>query len=210
MLRTTLLVRTTTRRIYHGRTHIRCFARKRFEDVEGKVDEALEKQQLESFAKKGMSMKMGAIKQLSPDEMELLNSESYAAFSDDEKDSDGEEDDDKTDANDRGGEKAPDFDAVDDVYERFANMKGRMWVEPWVLEDERFIRKVSLEDLPDWVPSMASRISQERVQLYQGGKLALQRHRCRIRCRFRCETHAVLLQAFDLSHNATFIQEFQP
>jgi hypothetical protein len=206
MLRSTLLLRTTTRRIYHGRTHIRCFARKTYEDMEGKVDEALEQQQLQSFAK---GVKMGAIKEVSPDEMELLNSESYAELSDgDDDDDDGEDGDDKTGADEQGGENAPDFDAVEDVHERFANMKGRMWVDPWVIDDEHFTRKESLEDLPDWVPSMASRISQERVQLYQGGKRP---NTCnRSRCNDADSKHAVSLQTFDLSHNDVLFRNSNP
>ena len=46
---------------------------------------------------------------------------------------------------------------------------GRGWSDPWELTDEILHTTKYLNEVPDWQPSMASRISLDRVQIYPGG-----------------------------------------
>ena len=46
----------------------------------------------------------------------------------------------------------------------FSNKKGRGWTDPWDLT-ELMTSKIEFDDLPDWSPSLVSRVSQERLQV---------------------------------------------
>jgi hypothetical protein len=45
---------------------------------------------------------------------------------------------------------------------------GRGWTDPWEITDEDWIEGKCFDDFEDWNPSMASRISLERVQVHPG------------------------------------------
>jgi hypothetical protein len=53
----------------------------------------------------------------------------------------------------------------EEVKEEIAAKKGRGWTDPWDLQ-EMYESKIDYEQLPDWAPSLVSRISQERVQIH--------------------------------------------
>jgi hypothetical protein len=53
----------------------------------------------------------------------------------------------------------------EELKEEIDAKKGRGWTDPWDLQ-EIYESKVDFEQLPDWSPSLVSRISQERVQIH--------------------------------------------
>mmetsp|Transcript_29788 Transcript_29788/g.43354 ORF Transcript_29788/g.43354 Transcript_29788/m.43354 type:complete len:730 (+) Transcript_29788:27-2216(+) len=46
---------------------------------------------------------------------------------------------------------------------------GRLWTDDWALTDEMWSTKTLYDDLPDWDRSLCSRVSKERVKVYDGG-----------------------------------------
>lgn len=54
---------------------------------------------------------------------------------------------------------------IEELKEEIEAKKGRGWTDPWDLK-EMYESKVDYDQLPDWSPSLVSRISQERVQLH--------------------------------------------
>jgi Mitochondrial ribosomal death-associated protein 3 len=55
---------------------------------------------------------------------------------------------------------------IDDQREFYKTKKGRGWTDPWDLEPI-LESQTDLKSLPDWAPELVSRISQERVRIYQ-------------------------------------------
>ena len=45
---------------------------------------------------------------------------------------------------------------------------GRGWTDPWEITEEDWASPTTFEDLPDWSPSNASRLSVERVKTFDG------------------------------------------
>lgn len=54
---------------------------------------------------------------------------------------------------------------AEDIRESLKQKKGRGWTDPWDL-DEMLESNLDFDTLPDWAPSLVSRVSQERVQVY--------------------------------------------
>jgi len=159
MLRSSLV--RSSRRLLNGRPSlVRGFARKTFdgvEDQEAAVDVRIEAEEMKKLAK---PMSRFVAREYSSDEMELLNS---SAFGTDAVQEDSDDDDDE-------GDKAANYHELADVHNKeiFANMKGRLWEDSWEIKDEDFTKRIDFDDLPDWTADMASRISQERVKIYDG------------------------------------------
>jgi small subunit ribosomal protein S29 len=53
-----------------------------------------------------------------------------------------------------------------EIKEELENKTGRLWSDPWDLEN-LLTQRIRYEDLPDWSPDKVSRISQERVQIHR-------------------------------------------
>lgn len=89
------------------------------------------------------------------DEMEFFDELNFEEFVDD--DNDGEE-------NEFHEEQERRKQILDELDQR----KGRGWSDPWEITDEDWMQRRTLDDLPDWAPTLCSRISMERVKVYPG------------------------------------------
>jgi hypothetical protein len=56
----------------------------------------------------------------------------------------------------------------EEIQRELDSRTGRVWKDPWEIEEEQWMGTASLDDLPDWSPEFVSRISQERVKLHPG------------------------------------------
>jgi len=55
------------------------------------------------------------------------------------------------------------------VRDELDSRTGRLWTDPYEISDDDWGSMKTLDDLPDWSPEICSRVSLERVKLFQGG-----------------------------------------
>ena len=174
MLRSTIV--RVSRRTCHGRHSlpVRCFARGTDEDEEAKIDEVLDAEDM-----KRMVAQFSSSRDYTPDEMELMNGGSF-----------GDNTNNGSNLKGKGGVEnakiySDEYNSVAEVkkdMQRFANMKGRMWSDSWIIEDEEFTRKIGFHDLPDWTEDVVSRVSRERVKIYKGTQNTRQQYNGGYKC----------------------------
>lgn len=54
------------------------------------------------------------------------------------------------------------------IRDELDSRQGRLWSDPWELKEEDWSTPTKFDDLPEWDPSITSRISLERVKLHPG------------------------------------------
>lgn len=54
------------------------------------------------------------------------------------------------------------------IRDEIDSRKGRLWQDPWEITDDDWASGKSYEDLPDWSEELCSRISLERVKVFDG------------------------------------------
>ncbi|KAI2507499.1 Mitochondrial ribosomal death-associated protein 3 [Fragilaria crotonensis] len=55
------------------------------------------------------------------------------------------------------------------VLDDLALRTGRGWTDPWAITEENWSSKLQYDDLPDWTPDSASKLSRERLKILEGG-----------------------------------------
>ena len=51
----------------------------------------------------------------------------------------------------------------------FAQRKGRLWDDEWVIPDDEWLKNETWDDIEEWRPGNATRVSVESVKVYEGG-----------------------------------------
>ena len=51
----------------------------------------------------------------------------------------------------------------------FAQRKGRLWDDEWVIPDEEWLKNETWDDIEEWRPENATRVSVESVKVFEGG-----------------------------------------
>lgn len=55
------------------------------------------------------------------------------------------------------------------VRDELDSRTGRGWTDPWEITEENWMSKLDPDDLPDWTPDSASKLSRERLKILEGG-----------------------------------------